>query len=219
MLRPDLDALFDDTLRHRRLLSHPFYRRWEAGELTLGELADYAGQYRHFEAAVVDVLSEVVAAMAEGPARDLVQANLDDERGVPAPHLALFDEFLVAVGGDARAEATPPTEALVALHRRRAATDPVAVLAALAAYEVQAPEVATSKAAGLVTHYGLEAGQTRFWEVHGTMDRDHAGWTLDALASLDVDADVVRSAASAAADAWWAFLDDRESAASLAASG
>ena len=56
MLLTDLDALFDDLLRHRRLLAHPFYRRWEAGTLRPGELASYAGQYRHFEATLPVVL-------------------------------------------------------------------------------------------------------------------------------------------------------------------
>src|SRR6476661_5648690 len=29
------------------VLEHPFYQRWTAGELTAGELALYAGEYRH----------------------------------------------------------------------------------------------------------------------------------------------------------------------------
>ena len=39
----------DDAVRRavegRELLSHPFYQRWQAGQLAQGELADYAVQY------------------------------------------------------------------------------------------------------------------------------------------------------------------------------
>ena len=43
-------ALLDQALEGRRLLDHPFYRRWENGELIEGELQHYAEQYRFFEA-------------------------------------------------------------------------------------------------------------------------------------------------------------------------
>ena len=42
------------------LLSPPFYRRWEAGELTSQELAEYAVHYRAFEAVLPAVLAAVV---------------------------------------------------------------------------------------------------------------------------------------------------------------
>ena len=118
MLRTELDALYDDILRSRRLLAHPFYRRWEAGTLEPGELAGYAGQYRHFEAVLPVVLERVAAALPEGRARRFVQANLDDERGVPAPHLELFETFAAAVGAPAAAvtPATPATTGLIELY-------------------------------------------------------------------------------------------------------
>ena len=48
------------ALDGKRLLDHPFYRRWEAGEVTLGELADYASQYRHFESYLPNFLGELL---------------------------------------------------------------------------------------------------------------------------------------------------------------
>ena len=98
MLRTEIDAVLVEVLRDRRLLAHPFYRRWEAGTLERAELAAYAAQYRHFEAVLPDVLERVVQRVEDPTARGLVQANLDDERGVPAPHLELFEGFADAVG-------------------------------------------------------------------------------------------------------------------------
>ena len=90
MLRTELDALYDDILESRRLLAHPFYRRWEAGTLEPGELASYAGQYRHFEAALPLVLESIAGDLPDGPARRLVEANLEDERWVREELLPRF---------------------------------------------------------------------------------------------------------------------------------
>jgi pyrroloquinoline quinone (PQQ) biosynthesis protein C len=212
MLRTELDALLDDILSTRRLLAHPFYRRWEAGTLHRTELASYAAQYRHFEAALPVVLGRVAAGLPAGRARHLVEANLHDERSVPAPHLTLFDAFAGAVAAPVAAM-TPATEALVDLYTAAADAAPVAALAAVAAYEVQAPAVAASKADGLRRRYGLDDDGTRFWDVHAGIDESHGDWMVEALGSLANGPDDVIGPATAAADAWWAFLDEREAAA------
>jgi pyrroloquinoline-quinone synthase len=212
MLRTELDALLDDILSSRRLLAHPFYRRWEAGTLQPGELASYAAQYRHFEAALPLVLERIAAALPEGRARQLVEDNLADERGVPAPHLELFDSFAEAVGA-APTDMTPATRSLVDLYLGAAEASPVAALAAVAAYEVQAPDIAVSKADGLRSRYGLDDDGTRFWDVHAGIDEGHGDWMLEALGHLADGPLDVAPPARAAADAWWTFLDEREAAA------
>ncbi len=209
-----------DALTDRRLLTHPFYRRWEAGELDRGELAAYAAQYRYFEAALPEVLAAVVDGIEDPEARRIVQANIDDERGVPAPHLDLFDDFARAVGApsatDAAAQPTSATRALLNAYAELVKAGAVAALAGVAAYEVQSPEIATSKADGLRRHYGLDTAGTRFWDVHGTVDEVHGRWLVDALAAItSVDSDILTPARQAA-DAWWAFLDEREEAAAAA---
>jgi hypothetical protein len=45
------------------------------------------------------------------------------------------------------------------------------------------------------------------------VEGDHASWTLDAVVAAGGEPAVVATAARRAADAWWAFLDERESAA------
>ncbi len=219
MLRTEIDTVLVEVLRDRRLLAHPFYRRWEAGTLERGELAAYAAQYRHFETALPGVLEHVVQNIDNPKARDLVQANLDDERGVPAPHVELFEGFAEAVGAPADADATPVTTALVELYTTVADESPVKALAALAAYEVQASEIATSKADGLRSRYGVTDAGALFWDVHSGVDEVHGAWIVEALAELACDTDEVRDAAARAAAAWWAFLDEREAAAPVALAG
>jgi pyrroloquinoline quinone (PQQ) biosynthesis protein C len=94
--------------------------------------------------------------------------------------------------------------------RTASSTDPAAALAMVAAYEVQAADIAASKADGLRRHYAMDAEGTAFWDVHATQEVAHADWSIDALASLDADPAAVRAAARIAADAWWDFLSERE---------
>ena len=124
----------------RHLLTHPFYRRWEAGTLGEGELAAYAGQYRHIERALPATLASIAEGLPEGPARALVEANLADELGVPAPHALLFESFAQAAGAVPDVAPSAATGALLATIRSASATDPVAALSMVAAYEVQAAD-------------------------------------------------------------------------------
>jgi pyrroloquinoline-quinone synthase len=199
-----------DALTGRQLLTHPFYRRWEAGTLADGELAAYAEQYRHLEGELPLTLAAIAGQLPAGRARTLVEANLADELGEPAPHVALFESFAVAAGARADVAPTKATAALLSAIRSAAGRDPVAALSMVAAYEVQAADIAASKADGLRRHYGLDDEGTRFWDVHTTQEVTHAGWSTEALADLDADAAVVQVSAQLAAEAWWDFLTERE---------
>ena len=207
-----------DALAGRHLLTHPFYRRWEAGTLAEGELASYAEQYRHLERQLPATLAAIAGGLPEGPARDLVEANLADELGVPAPHATLFESFATAAGAAPEADASPATDALLTAVRAAAAVGPVAALAMVAAYEVQAADIASSKAAGLRRHYAMDDEGTRFWDVHTTQEAEHADWSAQALAALQADPALVSAAARVAADGWWEFLSERESLAPAGAS-
>ena len=63
----------------------------------------------------------------------------------------------------------------------------------------------------------IAAGGTEFWDVHATLDAEHGDWTVDALAAAGADPAEVQTAARQGADAWLAFLDEREAAAGVAA--
>jgi pyrroloquinoline-quinone synthase len=203
-----------DALAGRQLLTHPFYRRWEAGTLAEGELAAYAEQYRLIERALPITLEEIAGGLPKGGARTLVESNLADELDVPTSHAELFESFARAAGAASDVDPTPATAALLAAVRQVSTADPVAALAMVAAYEVQAADIAGSKAEGLRRHYGMDAQGTLFWDVHTSQEVAHADWSIDALSALEADPIVVRAAARVAADAWWDFLSEREALAS-----
>jgi pyrroloquinoline quinone (PQQ) biosynthesis protein C len=203
-------AGFDRALVGRRLLDHPYYRSWQEGSLTMDDLRAYAHQYRHIEAVLPEVLAGAADATIDEHARALIEKNLADELSSPAPHVELFDRFAAAVGVEKSLEATPATSGLVGVYRQAASDGAVAVLAAIAAYETQAPEIASTKAEALRCHHGLAGSETEFWDIHARMELDHASWTFDALQSLAADQQQVEVWAERSAAAWWAFLDERD---------
>ena len=206
-----IEAAIETALTGRRLLDHPYYRAWQDGLLSTEDIGTYAGQYRHFEQALPEVLAAAAARIeADGP-RSLVEANLNDEVATPT-HLELFDGFARAVGAEPDAAPTGGTLALVDLYRSAAADSPVAALSVIAAYETQAADIAATKGGSLRRHLGLTAEATSFWDVHAAIEADHAAWTTDALRALDAPPDTVSAWATASAEAWWSFLDERQGA-------
>jgi pyrroloquinoline-quinone synthase len=203
-----LELALDAALTDHRLLEHPFYRRWEAGEVSRDELTRYAEQYRFFEAMFPKFLESLSQQLPDGAARDAVLDNLNDEVTAPS-HLELFDRF--ASSFDATdAPISPAVAELVEAYARLLELGPRVSLAGLWAYETQGAEIAQSKADGLVTHYGASATAVEFWTVHGLVEGSHAQGTLEALTGLNIDPGEALLGAQLIGDAWWAFLDERE---------
>lgn len=199
----------DDALAGRLLLDHPFYRRWTRGEVSREELRAYASQYRHFERALPGWLSTM--ALSDEPSlRAQALRNLADEAGGAVTHLQLFERFASALGA-AEAEASPAMARLCETYAAAARSAPHG-FAALWAYESQSAAVSRTKAAGLRAHHGLDDGACAFWDVHASVEDEHAAWAREALAGTE-DAPAT---ARAAAQAWWSFLDEREAAYSAA---
>ncbi len=203
-----LEERIDAALRDHLLLVHPFYRRWQAGELNQSELTQYAEQYRYFETMFPVFLEKLSARLPEGPARAAVLANLNDEVSPPS-HLDLFEQFAGSFEAS-DAAISPAMSYLVESYCALLERGPAASLAGLMAYEVQGARIAESKAEGLATHYAADSEALAFWRAHGSIEDDHAKWTLEALSLLEPDLDEVEFGARLIGDAWWLFLDERE---------
>jgi pyrroloquinoline quinone (PQQ) biosynthesis protein C len=187
-----------DAARARwNVLTHPFYVRWERGELSSDELACYAGEYRH---AVVALAG---AAAAAAPLAGLEHAA--DE----AAHIELWDDFAAAAGADTKREPLPGTAECAGAWR--AARDPLEALAILYAIEAGQPDVSRTKLAGLVAHYGYEepSAATAYFTLHAELDHEHAAQSRALLEEFaeDADADRLVAAAEAALAGNWALLD------------
>ena len=176
------------------VLRHPFYRRWECGELTREDLAYYAGEYRH-----------AVSALA-----DLATAASTPEHGAEErAHVTLWDGFAHSL--DARLD-RPMREETRACVDAWSGGHPEPV-AALYAIEATQPEVARTKRAGLVEFYGFDetSGGLTYFDVHSERDHEHAAQSRATLLAADPERhDEIVAAAERALRGNWTLLDGVE---------
>jgi pyrroloquinoline-quinone synthase len=188
----------DETRARWNVLEHPFYVRWERGDLTRAELAHYAGEYRH----AVVALAAAAQAAGDGPhARE------------EAAHVDLWDDFAAAVGADLGREPAPATARCADAWRR---DDSLEARAVLYAVESGQPDVSRTKLEGLVAHYGFSTGTpaTAYFELHAEHDHEHAAASRTVLADVDDGeaGDRLVAAAEAALAGNWGLLDAVEAA-------
>jgi pyrroloquinoline-quinone synthase len=192
-----LIARLDEARRRRNILEHPFYTRWERGELSRSQLAIYAGEYRHAVVALAQ------AADAAGPLAGTEHA--DEERA----HVALWDEFAAAL--DADLDRRPNAETDRCAVAWTSAEDPLEALAILYAIEAGQPEVSETKLAGLVQHYGFAEAEngTAYFRLHAERDHAHAVHSRELLErhAGPEDEDRLVAAAERALDGNWELLD------------
>lgn len=211
-----IDAMIDE----RHLLRHSFYRRWVEGTLPKASLQEYARQYFHFEASFPRFLSATHARCEDPQARAAILENLWDEEHGADNHRELWLRFAEGLGVDREdvlaSEPNAATRALLETYWSAAREEPTAAaVAAVHAYERQVPAVAQSKIDGLRAGYGFAGGEPAltFFEVHGTLDVEHADAERRIISELGGEApDRVLAATAAALDAWWGFLDAVEPA-------
>jgi len=192
--------LFDrlDAVRDRwNVLRHPFYRRWECGELTREDLAYYAGEYRH---AVV-----ALAALAKS-------ASSPEHAAEESAHVTLWDGFAHSL--DAELDRSARVETLACVDAWGAPADELEGLAALYAIEATQPEISQTKLDGLIEHYGFERGSagTVYFELHSERDHDHAEESRRVLAerARPEDEDRLVAAAERVLAGNWTLLDGVE---------
>ncbi len=185
------------------VLEHPFYQRWSAGELSRDELAEYSGQYRHATAALAR-LSADVAESAPDSERSELRRHAEEE----ASHIALWDGFVEAVGGEVAAPPTAETKECVGAWT--ASGDRVSQLVRMYAIESGQPAISQTKREGLAAHYGIGDGPgNEYFRVHEKADVDHAAEARSLIEAhlSEADPDALVTAAESVFKANWGLLD------------
>jgi pyrroloquinoline quinone (PQQ) biosynthesis protein C len=195
------------------VLEHPFYLRWVAGELRAEELRAYALEYRHAVRALAEA-SVRLADEAEPAHQPALRRHAEEELA----HVALWDQFAVATGAGATelddTDAAPGTRACV--QEWLAGDDSLERLAVLYAIEASQPRISETKLAGLLDHYGYspDGPATEYFELHRTLDREHATHAAELIAALagpegpaPARAEAMIGRARGALQGNWALLD------------
>ncbi|MGH2694393.1 MAG: iron-containing redox enzyme family protein [Actinomycetota bacterium] len=203
----------DRAVERYRLLTHPFYRAWQAGVLTRADLRAYALQYWHQVDAFPGYLAAVADRLPEGKSKTIVLDNYSDE--VDQDHRGMWLRFAEEVGASERdvrsSVPEPETEGCVAAFSAGAHTaSPAFALGMIYGYESQTPDVAATKVAGLRDHYGIEGAGVDYFELHADLDVEHSrdlGRAIEIAAQGDADVRAASNGAGAGAVAIWRLLD------------
>jgi pyrroloquinoline-quinone synthase len=193
----------EDARARWNVLQHPFYLRWSAGELSREELASYAGQYRHATEAIARLSEQAADAASDPDRRELIRHAMEE-----TDHVALWDGFTEAVGGQIGAEPAPETRACV--DAWTAEDGLVGSLVRLYAIESGQPEISRVKREGLAEHYGVGDGDgNAYFRIHERLDVEHAAAGRELIERhLDgADEDLLVGAAESAFRANWHLLD------------
>ncbi len=219
-----VSAAIDGKVEARAMLSHPFYRAWTEGRLSLDTLRAYARQYFHHVEAFPRAVSAVHSACPDRDGRRMLAENLAEEEGIEAgkqDHASLWMMFACGLGADEGSVRSQrlngETQALIDTFRRLSHKSYASGLGALYAYESQFPGVATAKIEGLIDRYGIDDEETlRFFRVHATADVEHSAVCRELLDRLPEEqrAEAVQ-AGEELAGALWNFLSGVEATTSL----
>lgn len=188
----------DEARRRWNVLDHPFYLRWERGELSREELAFYAGEYRHAVVALADGL--------EGGGPELAE-HAAEERD----HVELWDRFAGELGADTTRAPRRETERCV--WAWSGGSDLLERLAIAHAVESGQPAISRTKLEGLTEHYGFEEGPaTEYFSLHAELDVEHAAESRALIEERAGEEDCERmlAAAEAALRGNWELLDGVE---------
>lgn len=198
-----------EAVRERHdVLTHSFYQRWSAGELERDELAVYAGQYRH----AVVALAEAGAGAAQAADTPRLREELGRHAAEEASHVALWDDFAAAVGGDPQDAPTPETAACAKAWAGDGERPFLASLVAMYAIESAQPAISATKRAGLAEHYGIDGAGSAYFSLHETLDIEHAaaGRALVEERLEGADGAALLAEAEAVLRANWELLDGVE---------
>ncbi|MGH2751767.1 MAG: TenA family transcriptional regulator [Actinomycetota bacterium] len=200
----------------RRLLDHPFYRAWAAGELTTGDLAFYSTQYWRQVETFPAYLRALSGRLPTSEARRTLEANLADE--VEGDHAGLWQAFAEGLGRSGSeldaADIEPETAACVKAFTEGTRDRAVPFgLGMLYGYESQTPEVAATKVEGLRSFYGMDGATNEYFVLHGELDVEHSralAGVITEVAGDDRSVAEAEAGARAGAEAIWTLLDGVE---------
>tara|TARA_B100002051_G_scaffold4158_1_gene3599 strand:+ start:1108 stop:1779 length:672 start_codon:yes stop_codon:yes gene_type:complete len=186
--KPFIDQV-DKKIQDKHLLNHPFYKTWNAGELSHEAIKEYSAQYFKHVSSFPRYLSSIHSNCDDLKIRQMLLDNLIDEERGSENHPELWMRFAEGMGNSRKSvenkRAMQEIEELVATFYSLSKSEQYHVgLAALYCYESMQPEISETKKDGLQKFYGIKDEKTlKFFTVHMHADK----WHREVVRSLLVE--------------------------------
>ena len=204
-----INSIFINEVEKRitknHLLNHSFYKAWNAGELEVSTIQEYAAQYFKHVSAFPRYLSAIHTNCEKIAIRQELLENLVDEEQGDENHPELWLRFGEGMGKSresiVQTEAMEETQELVDIFMKLTRDQKTHIgMAALYCYESMVPEIAENKIDGLKKFYGINDENTlKFFTVHLHADKWHREVIRNLMSQL-CDSSVKQEEALAAID-------------------
>ena len=195
----------EKRITKNHLLYHSFYKAWNAGELEVSTIQEYAAQYFKHVSAFPRYLSAIHTNCEKIAIRqELLEKLVDEEQG-DENHPELWLRFGEGMGKSresiVQTEAMEETQELVDIFMKLTRDQKTHIgMAALYCYESMVPEIAENKIDGLKKFYGIDDENTlKFFTVHLHADKWHREVIRNLMSQL-CDSSVKQEEALAAID-------------------
>ena len=180
----------EKRITKNHLLNHSFYKAWNAGELEVSTIQEYAAQYFKHVSAFPRYLSAIHTNCEEISIRQELLENLVDEERGDENHPELWLRFGEGMGRSresmVQTKTMEETQELVDIFMRLTRDQRTHIgMAALYCYESMVPEVSESKIEGLKSFYNInDETSLQFFLVHIKADKIHREICFSLLDSI-----------------------------------
>jgi len=190
MIISKFETEIEKRIAQKHLLNHSFYKAWNAGELDVKTIQEYAAQYFKHVSAFPRYLSAIHTNCEDISIRQETLDNLIDEEKGKENHPELWMRFGEGMGKNrkliSQTIAIKETKELVDIFFKLTRDQRTHIgLAALYCYESMVPEIAENKINGLKQFYGINDENTlKFFTVHLHADKWHREVVQNLLSEL-----------------------------------
>ena len=183
-------TMVEEKIAEDHLLNHSFYKAWNAGELKIETIQEYASQYFNHVSAFPRYISGIHTNCEDISIRQELLGNLIEEEKGEENHPELWLRFGEGMGKSrdaiANSQAIKESNELVDTFMKLSRDEKTHIgMAALYCYESMVPEIAENKIDGLKKYYNINDEKTlKFFTVHIHADKWHRQVISDLLSKL-----------------------------------
>ena len=183
-------TMVEEKIAENHLLNHSFYKAWNAGELKIETIQEYASQYFNHVSAFPRYISGIHTNCEDISIRQELLDNLIEEEKGEDNHPELWLRFGEGMGKSrdaiANSQAIKETNELVDTFMKLSRDEKTHIgMAALYCYESMVPEIAENKIDGLKKYYNINDENTlKFFTVHIHADKWHREVISELLSNL-----------------------------------